>query len=626
MPTYSITAPNGKTYRISGPDGASQEDVQAAVIAQHPDAMGETSSRDALPDGRTRAELEQELALHQAESNRLGKETGGVSGYVYDYFGGMKKTGKEIGRSFKEHPIKSTLTAPVAALEPVAHFVGSAIGDASAVVHSAIDKIPGSQHVGFDPKATFAQRRQEYREGIGAYTDPQTRLGQNASDAIGAVFKPVADTIGLAGKTTGVTARAFGASEESVKSIEEQTNAVINAALLAKSMRPSAPAKKAIAPAKVPNKSELKAAAQEAYANAEKTGAVVKQESFTKIVEDIQSKLKDEGFDTKLNPSTAAAIEHITQHEGPLTIKQLETYRKVAKNAQTDAAIAKPADARLAGKVVDAIDNYMDKLSESDIVSSTKAAASEAEGISAKMDSLSRKAQALPEDLPLNHPKHKAIEAEYNALKAKLADSKSKPAKPVTDAGLTDAKNSIASLNEARSLWSRYRKTEIIDELVHRAELSEGKFSQSGISNALITEFRQLAKNPKKMRGFNAAERAAIENVAKGGGIAEKTLRQIGKLSPEGAIPIFANLGAVIAGGPALAIPGATGFAARRIANSKTIGNAAKAQEIMRAGPGYKPPVKGDFGSFNVNPLLAVGATETSQPKRFRDYVTVRER
>jgi hypothetical protein len=577
--------------------------------------------------GKTRAQLEQELSANQAESNRLGRELPtGISKYTYDYFSGMQKAGKEIGKSFKEHPIKSTLTAPAAVLEPVANFVGGAIGDASAVAHSAIDKIPGSQYVGFDPKATFEQRRQEYRKGIGAYTDPQTRLGQNASDAMGAVFKPVGDAIGLVGKATGGIARAFGASEENAKSIEAQTNAVTNAALLAKSMRPSAPAKKAAAPAKIPNKAELKAAAQEAYANAEKTGAVVKQESFTKIVEDIQAKLKDEGFDTKLNPSTAAAMEHITQHEGPLTIKQLETYRKVAKNAQTDAAIAKPADARLAGKVVDAIDSYMDKLSESDIVSSTKVAASEADSIAAKMDSLSRKAQALPEDLPMNHPKHKAIEAEYNALKAKLADAKNKPAQPATDASLTDAKNAIASLNEARGLWSRYRKTEIIDELMHRAELSAPNFSGSGLENAVRTEFRALAKNSKKMRGFSKAEQAAIEKVAKGGPI-ENSLRMLGKAAPTGIVSGALSTGAGFAvGGPvgAVALP-AAGGAARLGAKKMTLSNAAKAQEIMRAGPGYKPPVKGEFGSFNVNPLLAVGATEASQPKRFKDYVSARK-
>ena len=38
MPTYSITAPNGKTYSIEGPDGASQQDVMTEVLRQNPEA------------------------------------------------------------------------------------------------------------------------------------------------------------------------------------------------------------------------------------------------------------------------------------------------------------------------------------------------------------------------------------------------------------------------------------------------------------------------------------------------------------------------------------------------------------------------------------------------------------
>jgi len=38
MATYTVNAPNGKTYEVEGPSGASEEDVRAQVLAQHPDA------------------------------------------------------------------------------------------------------------------------------------------------------------------------------------------------------------------------------------------------------------------------------------------------------------------------------------------------------------------------------------------------------------------------------------------------------------------------------------------------------------------------------------------------------------------------------------------------------------
>ena len=39
MPTYAIRAPNGRTYHIDGPAGATDEQVRAEVVRQFPDAV-----------------------------------------------------------------------------------------------------------------------------------------------------------------------------------------------------------------------------------------------------------------------------------------------------------------------------------------------------------------------------------------------------------------------------------------------------------------------------------------------------------------------------------------------------------------------------------------------------------
>lgn len=49
MPKYKIKAPNGMTYQIDGPEGASQEDVQAAILEQHPEAAGESQAQASEP-------------------------------------------------------------------------------------------------------------------------------------------------------------------------------------------------------------------------------------------------------------------------------------------------------------------------------------------------------------------------------------------------------------------------------------------------------------------------------------------------------------------------------------------------------------------------------------------------
>ena len=47
MTTYSISAPNGQTYTIDGPAGASQSQVEAEVLKQHPNA-GKTPSKEQM--------------------------------------------------------------------------------------------------------------------------------------------------------------------------------------------------------------------------------------------------------------------------------------------------------------------------------------------------------------------------------------------------------------------------------------------------------------------------------------------------------------------------------------------------------------------------------------------------
>lgn len=58
MPTYSIAAPDGNTYSIDGPEGATQNDVIRAVLAQYPSAGTAPASRIPNFSQMTTAELE----------------------------------------------------------------------------------------------------------------------------------------------------------------------------------------------------------------------------------------------------------------------------------------------------------------------------------------------------------------------------------------------------------------------------------------------------------------------------------------------------------------------------------------------------------------------------------------
>ena len=141
------------------------------------------------------------------------------------------------------------------------------------------------------------------------------------------------------------------------------------------------------------------------------------------------------------------------------------------------------------------------------------------------------------------------------------------------------------SITAARDFWSRARKGEMLEGLVDRAGIRAGQFSGSGFENAIRTEFRGLALNPKRMRGFTQAEIAAIRRVAEGGPIAN-ALRFVGKFAPRGVIStaITAGGGAAI-GGPLGAILLTSGAEAARFAATKaTRGAAQTAAEVARRG------------------------------------------
>jgi hypothetical protein len=272
-------------------------------------------------------------------------------------------------------------------------------------------------------------------------------------------------------------------------------------------------------PEKPPSIDELKAQAKAAYKRADDAGIKVSGNSVKALKVRIVSDLKD--IDSTLHPDATAALKRVTSAKGDLSLADLETLRKIASDAEGS---IKPADARLAGKIVDHIDDFVENLGDKDVLSGTPEAA--------------------------------------------------------------------LALKEARGLYSRQKKAEDINRLFERAEISAPNFSGSGMENALRTEFRSLAKNDRKMRRFNAEERAAIKKVAMGGPL-ENLLRQIGKAAPTGIVSAgMGTMAGFAMGGPlgAAALP-ALGTAGRFAATRMTMKNANAAETLMRRGPS-KPSVR----------------------------------
>lgn len=148
-----------------------------------------------------------------------------------------------------------------------------------------------------------------------------------------------------------------------------------------------------------------------------------------------------------------------------------------------------------------------------------------------------------------------------------------------------DPQAAIAALNNARNLWSRMSKSNVVQEAVEKAGIRAGQFSGSGFENALRTQFRQIAMNTKKMRGFSAAEKKAIKKAASGGPI-DNAFRYLGKLAPTGVISagIGSSGGYAMAGPVGAATVPAVGTLSRLAATKSTQRNVEKLGDLVRRG------------------------------------------
>lgn len=83
MPIYQMRAPNGRTYRVSGPEGATEDEIRAVILRQHPDAgkpaqkAKEPSMLEAVTTGWDQAKLNVFRSLMQGarDIGLVGPET-----------------------------------------------------------------------------------------------------------------------------------------------------------------------------------------------------------------------------------------------------------------------------------------------------------------------------------------------------------------------------------------------------------------------------------------------------------------------------------------------------------------------------------------------------------------------
>lgn len=170
-------------------------------------------------------------------------------------------------------------------------------------------------------------------------------------------------------------------------------------------------------------------------------------------------------------------------------------------------------------------------------------------------------------------------------------------------------------LPQARAIASRYLNAEKVKRARDLAEARASQFSQSGMENALRTEFRGLDRNIVK--GRDRASTQALEDAIMAvsrGTPASNVARGVGKLAPTGPVSFGlgtvapASLGAMIAGPVGAASVGTAattaGLVGRKTAESMAIRNADLAELIARNGGSLPKP---EVVTPELRKLIAAG-------------------
>lgn len=122
----------------------------------------------------------------------------------------------------------------------------------------------------------------------------------------------------------------------------------------------------------------------------------------------------------------------------------------------------------------------------------------------------------------------------------------------ISPADMTGGKRGIPLLEQAREVYGREKKTEVIERILDQADVNTGQYTQSGLSNTIKREMNKLYKQIQsgKAKGFSKEETALIRQMAKGGS-SSTIVNLFAKFAPRGVVSFGAGqiVGSGIPGG-----------------------------------------------------------------------------
>lgn len=206
---------------------------------------------------------------------------------------------------------------------------------------------------------------------------PRSFTGQNASQAIQDAFDPSVGTSklnvlawpGIIGTKAGDVSAEAGAPAWLSAGLRTAPEALVpwaagkGAEAIAASR--AAQAAKPV-PKPIPTTAELRKATNEAYKRGEESGVMVKADQYAKAADEIAENAKAEAMDPVLHPKSSRIVKVLQERKGKdLDLQEAENLRRIALEAEGDvnAVGTQTGDGRIAGKIVDDLDEKIDALS-----------------------------------------------------------------------------------------------------------------------------------------------------------------------------------------------------------------------------------------------------------------------
>lgn len=154
-----------------------------------------------------------------------------------------------------------------------------------------------------------------------------------------------------------------------------------------------------------------------------------------------------------------------------------------------------------------------------------------------------------------------------------------------------NADEAAAAWAQGRELWGQFRKSEMVDKAMEKANRAAQKSGTGGnTDNALRQKISAILDSDRLRRGFTKDEIAQMEAIVKGAPLTNAA-RLLGRFSPTaGYLPAaFSAMAGLLGGYPAAAIP-VLGLAGKGYADLTTRGAIKDLSALIRTGGSYAPP------------------------------------